>query len=363
MNKNLTIKQILYCTKGILICGSKEETAISYSKDTRTIEKDDIYIGIKGEKFDGNIFWKDALEKGAKGVIMQDIDITEEEKKCYQDKIIIKVKDTLQALYQIANFKRKMYNVPVIAVTGSVGKTSTKDIIYNVLSQKYKTLKTEGNYNNNIGLPFTILKLQDHEAVVLEMGMNHLGEIHLLSEIAKPTISVITNIGTSHIGNLGSRKNILKAKLEILDGMDKKCVVINNDNDLLHEWEEKSCKDYEIYTYGIDGKSDIMAKEIVQEENKSRFTCIKGNEKLDIEVPVGGTHFIYNAMCAVLVGGLLGIPEEKIKEGIKTFSLTKKRMEIIEIKGDIKVINDSYNASFESMKASLEYLKNRKRKS
>ena len=214
--KKLTIENIINITGGNLLTGNNEEICINFSKDTRTIKNGDIYIGIKGEKFDGNLFWKEALEKGAKGVILQNVKISEEEINKYVDKNIIIVENTLEALYKIASYKRDLYEVPVIAITGSVGKTSTKDIVANVVSQKYKTLKTIANHNNNIGLSFTILNAhEDIEAMVLEMGMNHFGEIDLLSKIAKPNICIITNIGTSHIGNLGSRENILKAKLEI----------------------------------------------------------------------------------------------------------------------------------------------------
>ena len=186
----MKISDILKVTKGKLITGNKEFECENFSKDTRTIQKGDIYIGIKGEKFDGNQFWKQALDNGAEAVIVQDIEITKDELEKYSSKTIIKVEDTLEALYEIARYKRSLYNIPVVAVTGSVGKTSTKDIIASVVSTKYKTLKTEGNNNNNIGLPFTILKLKDHEAMVIEMGMNHLGEISLLTSIAKPTLAV-----------------------------------------------------------------------------------------------------------------------------------------------------------------------------
>ena len=211
--KEIRIKDIIKLTKGELIIGNEELVCNNFSKDTRTIEKGDIYIGIKGEKFDGSQFWKQALDNGASAVIVENIEITSEEKEKYSNKTIIKVEDTLESLYEIAKYKRSLYDIPVVAITGSVGKTSTKDIIASVVSKKYKTLKTEGNNNNNIGLPLTILKLKDHEALVIEMGMNHFGEISLLTQIAKPTLAVITNIGTSHIGNLGSRENILKAKL------------------------------------------------------------------------------------------------------------------------------------------------------
>ena len=354
--KDLSIKNIIEVTKGKLLVGNEEYVCMSYSKDTRTIKKGDCYIGIKGETFDGNLFWEKALENGASTVIVQNVEIEDEKLRKWADKNIIKVEDTLEALYSLAKYKRSLYNIPVIAITGSVGKTSTKDIVANVVSKKYKTLKTEGNNNNNIGLPFTILRMQDEEVAVIEMGMNHFGEISLLTSIANPTICIITNIGTSHIGNLGSRENILKAKLEILEGSKKEAVIINNDNDLLHKWQKENKENYNIKTYGIKEQSDIMAKEIKLEENKSTFTCKINNVEEKINVPVGGEHFILNALCAITVGEVLKIEADKIKLGIENFELTKKRMDIVELKNGIKIINDAYNASLESMTASLKVL-------
>ena len=359
---NLKIKDILKCTNGKLIIGDIEKECTNYSKDTRTIKKGDTYIGIKGEKFDGSSFWKDALNNGAETVIINNIKLDEIEEYKKQNKNIIQVKDTIQAIGEMASLKMRIlkntYNLKVVGVTGSVGKTSTKDIIANVLSEKYKVLKTEGNNNNHIGLPLTILRLQDEEVAVIEMGMNHLGEISYLTKIAKPDIAVITNIGTSHIGNLGSRENILKAKLEILEGMDKKKIVINNDNDLLNKWYLKNKGDIEIHTFGIKNESEFKAKNIKLEENSSEFTCENKNEKINIEVPVGGEHFILNALCGLTVGKLLNLNNEEIKNGIKGFKLTAKRMEINHLKNNITIVNDSYNASYESMKASISNLKN-----
>lgn len=361
---NLKVKDIIEVTKGILISGNDEYECENFSKDTRIIEKDDIYIGIKGENFDGGKFWKEALDKGAKGVIIENIKISKDEKNTYKDKIIIIVEDVLEALYKIAEAKRSLYNIPIIAVTGSVGKTSTKDIIANVVSQKYKTLKTIGNNNNNIGLPFTILRLKDEQAAVLEMGMNHFGEISLLSRIAKPDICVITNIGTSHIGNLGSRENILKAKLEILEGSINPTIIINNNNDLLHNWYLENNKKYNIKTFGIDNKSDFNAENIILNSSGSSYTCKLNDTNVIINVPVSGEHFILNSLCATAVGSVLGIDSKSIKNGIESFELTNKRMDITELENGIKIINDAYNASYESMKASLKvlsgYKKNRK---
>ena len=354
--KDIKVKDIINLTKGILITGNENLICENFSKDTRTIQNGDIYIGIKGEKFDGSQFWKQALDNGAEGVIVENVEITPEEKEKYSKKTIILVENTLETLYKIAKYKRSLYNIPVIAITGSVGKTSTKDVVANVVKMKYKTLKTEGNNNNNIGLPLTILKLKDHEAMVIEMGMNHFGEISLLTNIAKPTIAVITNIGTSHIGILGSRENILKAKLEILEGMEEPKVVINNDNDLLHKWYEENKNKIEIHTYGIENNSDIMAKQIELREDGSKFVADNKLENIDITVPVGGNHFVYNALCAVTVGKVLGIENKDIQKGIEEFELTKKRMDIRQLENGAILINDSYNASYESMKASIEYL-------
>ena len=359
---NLKIKDILKCTNGKLIIGDTEKECKNYSKDTRTIKKGDTYIGIKGEKFDGSSFWKDALNNGAETVIINNIKLDEIEEYKKQNKNIIQVEDTIKAIGEMASYKMKIqkekYNLKVVGVTGSVGKTSTKDIIANVLSKKYKVLKTEGNNNNHIGLPLTILRLQNEEIAVIEMGMNHLGEISYLTKIAKPDIAVITNIGTSHIGNLGSRENILKAKLEILEGMDKKKIVINNDNDLLNKWYLENKNNIEIHTFGIKNESEFSAKNIKLKENSSEFICENKNEKINIEVPVGGEHFILNALCGLTVGKLLNLNNEEIKNGIKDFKLTAKRMEINHLKNNITIINDSYNASYESMKASISNLKN-----
>ena len=359
---NLKIEDILNCTEGKLIIGNKNAECKDYSIDTRTIKQGNTYIGIKGESFDGNKFWEDAFNNGAETVIIDKIEIEEEKIKNYEakNKNIIMVDDTIIALGKMAVLKRYLYGdkLKVIGVTGSVGKTSTKDIIANVMSQKYKTLKTQGNNNNSIGLPLTILKLQDEEIAVIEMGMNHFGEISYLSKIAKPDIAVITNIGTSHIGNLGSRENILKAKLEILDGMSNKRIVINNDNDLLHKWKIENKGDIEIHTFGINNDSEAKAEDVSLKADSSEFTCKYNDEEIKIEVPVSGEHFILNALCGLSFGKLFGLSNEEIKKGISTFRLTAKRMEIIKLNNSITLINDAYNASYESMKASILSLKN-----
>ncbi len=353
--KNITVKDILELTNGELVIGNQDFECENFSKDTRQIKENDIYVGIKGEKFDGNLFWKEALEKGAKCVIVENIDFSKESLDDFRDKIIIEVENTLEALYKIAAYKRKINDIPVVAITGSVGKTSTKDMIASVVSQKYKTLKTIGNNNNNIGLPFTILRLKDEELMVLEMGMNHFGEISLLSKIAKPNICVITNIGTSHIGNLGSRENILKAKLEILDGAENPIIIINNDNDLLHKWYLENRDNKNIITFGIENESDIMPKNLELHHDGSEYECNINGENVKVKVPIAGEHFVLNALCATTVGKVLNVEPNKILQGIANVELTKNRMDVIE-KNGITIINDAYNASLESITASLKYL-------
>lgn len=357
MNKNLLVKDIIRICKGKLICGNEEEICENFSKDTRQINEGDIYLGIKGSRFNGSIFYKEAFGKGAKGCILQDIEVSSYEVNTYKDKFIIIVEDVVKALQEIAAYKRSLYNIPVIGVTGSVGKTSTKDIIASVMSTKYKVLKTEGNYNNEIGLPLTILRLKDHNALVLEMGMSAFGEISLLTKIAKPTTAVITIIGSSHIGELGSRENILKAKLEILEGLDNKgALIINNDNDLLNLWNKDNNDNHKRITYGIENKSILNAKNINIMEEKSSFEISIDNKNYKVEIPVSGKHFVYNALAAIAVGLENNIDMQDIIKGISNFSLTKRRMEIIKNNRNITIINDCYNASYESIKAALEYI-------
>lgn len=353
----MKVEDIIKATNGKLLIGNLQEDCENFCTDTRKIQKGDVYVGLKGEKFNGNEYYKEALEKGAKVAVISGIEVTKEDLDQYKDKTIIEVKDSLEAFGDIAAYKRDLYDIPVVQITGSVGKTSTRDIIANVVRTQYKTLQTEGNQNNAIGLPTTLLKLKDHEAVVVESGMNHLGEIRYLGKIAKPTVAVITNIGTAHIGFLGSRENILKAKLEILENLKPGgYIVINNDNDMLNKWAKEDTK-YKKYTFGIDEKSDVMAYNIKVNENYSTYNVKIDNKEYSVKVPVSGVHFVYNSLCAIAVGNLLNIAPENIIKGIETFTLTKNRMEIDKIKDNVTVINDAYNASYDSMKAAIEYLK------
>lgn len=350
--KNIYVKDIISKFDGQLLTGDINTILENFSKDTRDIKEKDTYLGIKGEKFDGNLFYKEALDKGAKCCILDNIDPNSIPDK-YKDKTIIKVPNTIKCLQQLATLKRSYYQIPVIAITGSVGKTSTKDIIYEVVSKKYKTLKTEANLNNHIGLPLTILKLKDHEALVVEMGMNHLGEISLLTKIAKPTIAIITNIGTAHIGNLGSRENILKAKLEITETLNKSnTLIINNDNDLLNGAANKLNNEYNLITVGIKNKSTYNASNIQDNIFSSDFTIAKNN----LTINVGSQAFIYNALIAYAVGQELSISTTSIIKAISNFKLSHHRLEKITTKNNLTIIDDTYNANLDSMLNAIDLL-------
>ena len=353
----LYLKDILPKVKGKIICGDIDREIEGASIDTRKIQKGDAYFALRGENVDGTIYCEDAIKKGSKVCFVQENIFTDAEIKKYKNiATIVLVPNVEDALVEIAKLKRDLYDIPVVAITGSVGKTSTKDVISEVMSQKYKVQKTQGNQNNRLGVPLTIMGLKNHEALIIEMGMNHFGEMRELTKIAKPTMCVISNIGTSHIGNLGSRENILKAKLEILEGMEEGKVIINNDNDLLHKWNLKD-KKYKKITFGINEESDYTAKSVQMKEDGNTFTVKIGTKNYKFFTNKPGEPFVLNALSAIAVGREYGVQIENIQKALRKAEITKNRMEI-EKKNDILIIKDYYNASFESIKPSLEYLAN-----
>lgn len=350
----MLIKEIVEATGGQLLSGNLEDDIKGFTQDTRKIQTGDMYIPLIGERNDGHDYIEQAFANGALAIVTS-------KNVNYPDKNVILVEDTLKALGDMAKYLRMHRNVKVVGITGSVGKTSTKDMIYSVVSTKYKTLKTLGNYNNHIGLPLTILRYQDEEVMILEMGMNHLGEIDYLTQIAKPDIAAITNVGTAHIGELGSRENILKAKMEIINGFnDHGVLVINDDNDMLHTVESDS---FDLIRVGQNEECDLKAIHVDLRLEESYFDIDYQGQRYHVHVPVSGEHFVYNALIAIGIGLSLGIEMELCIQGVEHFELTKNRMDVIDLKNNVKVINGTYNANLDSMKSSIDVLsqyKNRK---
>lgn len=354
--ERLSIKEIAKASKGVLM-NSEEDSEISgVSIDSRRINPGDMFIALKGESFDGHDFISKAVENGAALVVAE-----KSLAGCSTPYIL--VKDTLKALQDIARYYRSKFQIPFVAVTGSSGKTTSKDMIASVLSQRFKVLKTEGNFNNAIGLPLTLLKLQySHEIAVLEMGMSSLGEISLLSDIVRQQVAVISNVGTAHIEMLGSRENILKAKLEIFSYFDRNSTaVINGDNDMLAGF---SSEKYRVIRYGLEGKNDFHAYDINEKgEAGIDFAVDLNGVKSSFSVMLPGMHNVYNALSAIAVARLFGMEAEDIQKGLMSFRPSKMRMDIVNLSNSVKLINDVYNANPESMKAAIDVLRSLKSRS
>lgn len=324
-----------------------DSAVTNISTSSKEIDEGSIFVAIIGERFDGHKFVSEALKNGAKYAVVSSIcDDAPEEKQ-------ILVKDTKQAMIDIAAVYRSKFDVDVVAVTGSVGKTTTKEMIHCVLSTKYNTLKNEGNFNNEIGMPKTIFNLtEEHEMAVIEMGMCGFGEIEALSKSAKPSIGVITNIGVSHIERLGSRNNILKAKMEILKGMAPGSpIVVCGDNDLL---AKQSFDGYELFTYGIDNlKSTAYAEHISQIDGETFFKIVFNGEHYNAKIPAIGKHNVLDAVCAFLVGVICGIEPQDAADSLAMYKPAGMRQNIVDFHG-YKVIEDCYNASPDSMHAAIK---------
>lgn len=348
--ENITVKEILKATGGTLLCGDENTVINNVTRDSREGGEGTLFIAFKGENADGSDFVPSFLEKGSASIAERDTGYR-------GDKAFILVKSSLLAIQALAKYYRYRFNIPAIGITGSVGKTSTKEMVYSVLSQHFNTLKTEGNFNNEIGMPLTAFNISpEHEAVVFEMGMSAKGELSALTAIANPEIAVITNIGTAHIGILGSQENILSAKLEILENLKPDGIaVLNADDKFLYGCKSKlNCKT--VY-FGIDNKdADFVAENITEDSEKSTFTLEIEGVKYNFTVNIVGKHHIYNALAAVISGLHLGIPVDKIQKGVSDFEPVGMRQKEIEI-GKIKIIEDCYNASPASMKASMTVLK------
>jgi UDP-N-acetylmuramoyl-tripeptide--D-alanyl-D-alanine ligase len=348
-----TLRAVEEMVDGSGLAESFYDTAIKgVSTDTRTIQPGNLYIPLKGANFNGHAFVADAFAKGASAALWE-----KNEANPPTNVPLIFVDDTLQALQQLANRYRKQLAVKVIGITGSNGKTTTKDMVYGLLASTYKVQKTEGNLNNHIGVPLTLLRLkEDTEIAVVEMGMSNFGEIELLSKISEPSVAIITNIGESHLQELGSRDGIARAKLEIVSGLQSDGIFVYYGDEPLLQTRVKNIKrSLRMITFGQKITNDYYPTDISLEVNGTSFTV---NQAPDYRLflPILGRHHVYNALAAISVARLFHVSWEAIQASLAELQMTKMRMEIIKAVNGATMINDAYNASPTSMKAALELL-------
>lgn len=371
--KNLTLANIASACGGQYV-GAEElkNTEIQGAvTDSRQIAAGFLFIPVKGERVDGHAFIPSVFEKGALAVLSE-----KPLENCPGPYIL--VKSCLTALKQIAAFYRSQLTIPIVGITGSVGKTSTKEMIAAVLSTKYNVLKTAGNFNNEIGLPLTILRIQEeHEAAVVEMGISEFGEMHRLAEIAKPDVCVITNIGVCHLENLGDRDGVFRAKTEVFEHMKKgAAVILNGDDDKLIRVKDAGGNTPVFYSLGkcaweneemategtASGHFDIYMDEVENlglKGSRAHLHTPKGS--IPVEIPIPGEHHLYNAMAAAGVGLTLGLTLEEIKTGMASAQTIGGRSNLIRANGML-IIDDCYNANPISVKAAIDLLKSGSRR-
>lgn len=350
----LNLQEIVKATKGALLKEADVKEIKAVSTDTRKIEEGTMFIALKGENFNGNNYVLDAFNKGAKIAIVDEVKCDLNELK--EDVALIKVQNTGRALMDLAKFYREKLGLKVVGITGSAGKTSTKDLVAAVLSYKYKVFKTKGNFNNEIGLPLMILELDStYDVAILEMGMRGLGQIKELAEIASPDLGIITNIGISHIEILKTRENILKAKMEIATFFDKNnTLVVCGNDDFLGALPEA---EYKIVKTGVGENFKIGAKNIALEELSSKFTVYDGEKEEEFSLDMPGEHNISNLMLGIAIAKELGVSFEEMKRGLKNIEATSMRLELIK-KDGFSILNDCYNSSPVAVKSAIDVMKN-----
>ena len=348
----MRVRELLAATGGTLIGDQVDlDTAITaVETDSRAVRDGALFVALRGEQTDGHRYIPNALDGGAAGCLTE-----EEPPSCIPGKFYIKVPSTLEAIGQVARAYKEKFPIPVIGITGSVVKTTTKDMIAAVLAQKYRFLKTAENFNNDIGTPLTLLGLDHtHEAAVIETGMNHFGEIRYLGEMVQPDIAVISNIGDAHIEFLGSREGILKAKAEILENLRPGgTVILNGDDALLNtltppfetlrcgQGENCAYRVGEIADHGVDGITCCL-------------TTPQGEYRLTIPAP--GEHMVYSASMAAAIGEKLGLTAAEIARGVACYTPTGSRMRVLRLPEERTVLDDCYNANPQSVTAALEIL-------
>ena len=353
--KNMSLEKIAQACGGVYHGSEEMKQSIveSITTDSRQAAKGCLFVAIPGERVDGHDFIPSVFEKGALAVLSE----KELENPAGP---YIQVASSLEAVKGIAEYYRQQLDIKVVGITGSVGKTSTKEVIASVLAQKYNVLKTLGNFNNELGLPLTVFRLRDeHQIAVLEMGISHFGEMHRLAKVARPDICVITNIGQCHLEFLKDRDGILRAKTEIFDFLKEDgCIILNGDDDKLDTIEE--VKGIKPIFFGVEGQKPVYADEIESQGFRGiscRIHTPQGS--FSALIPIPGRHMVYNALAGTAVGCTYGLTLEQIKQGIETLQSVSGRFHIIET-GKYTVVDDCYNANPVSMKASLDVLKEAK---
>ena len=351
--KALTLRQLLEAVGGTLLgdYDDLDTTFVDVCTDSRKVTEGCLFLPLQGERFDGHGFINGALEDGAVGCI------TARDRENYlPGKFYVKVRSTQRALRDLARYYKGLFPIPFVAVTGSVGKTTTKDMVAAVLSNKFKVLKTEGNFNNDIGLPLTVLRLDHtHEICVLEMGMDHAGEIDYLSELVEPDVALITNIGDAHIENLGSREAIFNAKCEVFAHLKRDgLAVLCGDDEMLITLRGKL--DQKSVVVGSSEALDYVAYDLQSEDSHLRCMIRTPSSQFGADIPALGNHMIYPTLMAAAVAEHFGMAPDEIAQGIRAFLPTKMRMNLIRCSGDVVILNDAYNANPQSMRAAAAVL-------
>jgi UDP-N-acetylmuramoyl-tripeptide--D-alanyl-D-alanine ligase len=351
--EKLTLKEIVHSTGGRFVFGNPNQPVPGISTDSRTLKKGDVFVALRGRKFDGHAFIARAIESGA-GAIVSEKMFAEVDSYFPDIPGIVVVKDTLDALGALAAYYRKKFSCKVVCVSGSNGKTTTKEMINSILSLWAPTLASCGNFNNLVGLPLTIFKLErEHRYCVLELGISIKGEMEKLAAIATPDVAVLTNAGRAHLEFLSSVAGVVEEKLKLFGGLNEGgCAVLNADDPLLLKGAG-SLKTRSI-TFGIKTGADIMADNIVLKSEKASFNLLYGGKNARITVSAPGKFNVYNALAASSAAFCLGAGIDTVKEGLEKFMPLQMRMEVIEMPSGAVLINDAYNANPDSVRNALE---------
>ncbi len=353
-----TSYDLLEATGGELLCGEKSRSFTGISIDSRSISSGDLYVPIIGDVHDGHKFIKDVIGQGTDGLIVSKGKVEEPQIREWQEQkvVCIAVDNTTRSLGDLARYHRKRSGIPLVAITGSNGKTTTREMMAAVLSQRFTTLSTKKNFNNDIGLPLTLFELNSgHECAVVEIGMNHPGEIERLAEICGPDIGVITNIGPAHLEGVGSMDGVMNAKGELLGKIKPYGTAVLNSDDqrILQLADQTSAK---VFFFGFSENADVRALNMKPAESGTSFTLALPTGDITVNLNAPGVFMVSNALAAAAAGFILGLNGEEIKAGLERFKPVSGRMNILTTRNGIHVIDDTYNANPDSMKAALNTL-------